>query len=85
MTPEELQKALDDAATKEAKFRKNKMDREAAAAEEEKNKSSWQKYVESWTTTPKAKPKINNDPLGRDLTKAEILAAAARGEKISGR
>jgi len=81
MTPEELQKALDDAVTKEAKFRKNKMDRQAAAAEEEKNKSSWQKFVESWTSTPKAKSKINNDPLGRNLTQAEILARAARGEK----
>jgi len=83
MTPDEQR--IEEQVKYAAEQREKKKAREAAAAEEEKNKSSWQKFVESWKTTPKSKPKINNDPLGRDLTKAEILAAAARGEKISGR
>jgi Skp family chaperone for outer membrane proteins len=81
MTPEELQKALDDAATKEAKFRKNKMDREAAAAEKEKNKGYWEKIKDMVTSTPVVKPQYGKDPLNRNLTEAEKLAMAARGGK----
>ena len=79
MTPEEQR--IDEQVKYMADQREKKKAREAAAMEAEKNKSGWQKFVESWTSTPKAKSKINNDPLGRNLTQAEILARAARGEK----
>lgn len=75
MTPE-AQKRIDEQVKYLAEQREKKKTKKSS-------NFSWEKYKPP-TSTPTPTPTYN-DPLKRNLTEAERLAMAARGEKISGR
>ncbi len=70
MTPE-AQDSIDQLVKREAEFRERKKIKAAAAAEAEKNKGYWEKFKDSFTSTPAVKPQDGRDPLNRNMNKAE--------------